>query len=582
MTFLRVAGKFKTILTKEQKRHVVVLFLMMVIAGFMEMLSVSLMLPFVKAVMQPEDIMQNPLVDRICELFNVQTGRSFLVFLSLVMAGIYLLKNIYLLFQIAMQNRFVNQTLFLTQRKLLNSFLHKPYESFLKIQSGEVLRIIGTDTVSAFGILTHILNLVTELVVTITLLITVIIISPILTIGMGALLAILIMGIQVIIRPILKKAGENHQSALAGMNKWMLQSVQGIKEIKIMGSERYFLHNFEKEGKVYVNSTYKQMTLGAIPKYLIEALTMGTFFIVVALQFLGGADADSIVPIISVIAMAAIRLLPAASRISGCMAGITFGEPAVDRLIENLKITQDEGVASDHKEDNDVKKTVLLSDSIEVKDVSYRYPTGDKAVFSEADMIIKKGTSVGIVGASGAGKTTAIDLVLGLLTPDQGRITVDGTDIQKFYKDWISQIGYIPQSIFLLDSDIRENVAFGVPADDIDDDKVWHALKEAALEEHVRSLPDGLFTEIGERGIRLSGGQRQRLGIARALYFDPEVIVFDEATSALDNDTENAIMESINHLQGSKTLIIIAHRLSTIENCDAVYCVEDGKIVRQR
>jgi ABC-type multidrug transport system fused ATPase/permease subunit len=250
--------------------------------------------------------------------------------------------------------------------------------------------------------------------------------------------------------------------------------------------------------------------------------------------------------------------------------------------MENLKITQDEGVASDYKEDNDGKKTVLLSDSIEVKDVSYRYPTGDKAVFSEADMIIKKGTSVGIVGASGAGKTTAIDLVLGLLTPDQGKITVDGTDIQKFYKDWISQIGYIPQSIFLLDSDIRENVAFGVPTDDIDDDKVWHALKEAALEEHVRSLPDGLFTEIGERGIRLSGGQRQRLGIARALYFDPEVIVFDEATSALDNDTENAIMESIDHLQGSKTLIIIAHRLSTIENCDAVYCVEDGKIVRQR
>lgn len=582
MTFIRVAEKFKKILTKEQKRYVVLLFLMMVIAGFMEMLSVSLMLPFVKAVMNPEDIMQNSFVNEICGWFNIFDGRSFLVSLSFVMAGIYLLKNIYLLFQIAVQNRFVNQTLFLTQRKLLNSFLHKPYESFLKIQSGEVLRIIGTDTVSAFGILTHMLNLVTELVVTITLLVTVVVISPILTMGMGALLAFLILGIQGIIRPVLKRAGENHQSALAGMNKWMIQSVQGIKEIKIMASENYFLQNFEREGKIYVNSTYKQMTLGAVPKYLIEALTMGTFFIVVAFQFLRGADADSVVPIISVIAMAAIRLLPAASRISGCMAGITFGEPAVDKLIENLHYSDMETEKAYAGGNDTVETSIQFEKSIDLVNIQYKYPTGERNILNGAGLSIEKGTSIGIVGASGSGKTTAVDLILGLLTPNLGIVTVDGVDIHNGYKNWISQIGYIPQSIFLLDSDIRENVAFGVPPEEIDDDKVWHALEEAALDDHVRSLPDGINTEIGERGIRLSGGQRQRLGIARALYFDPEVIVFDEATSALDNDTEIAIMESIDHLQGSKTLIIIAHRLSTIENCDAVYCVEDGKIVRQR
>ena len=232
--------------------------------------------------------------------------------------------------------------------------------------------------------------------------------------------------------------------------------------------------------------------------------------------------------------------------------------------------------------DNAEEASIHFEGSIDLENIRYKYPTGEKDILNGAGLRIEKGTSIGIVGASGSGKTTAVDLILGLLTPNAGIVTVDGVDIHNGYKNWISQIGYIPQSIFLLDSNIRENVAFGVPPEEIDDEKVWHALKEAALDDHVRSLPDGINTEIGERGIRLSGGQRQRLGIARALYFDPEVIVFDEATSALDNDTEIAIMESINHLQESKTMIIIAHRLSTIENCDAVYCVEDGKIFRQR
>jgi ABC-type bacteriocin/lantibiotic exporter with double-glycine peptidase domain len=217
-----------------------------------------------------------------------------------------------------------------------------------------------------------------------------------------------------------------------------------------------------------------------------------------------------------------------------------------------------------------------------MEDITYKYPGTDKLILDKATMEIPVGKSVGIVGASGAGKTTIVDVLLGLLKPEGGRILADGVDVNTNYTGWLRNIGYIPQTIFMTDSTIRKNVAFGVPDDEIDDNKVWQALKEAALDEFVKELPEGLDTEIGERGIRLSGGQRQRIGIARALFEDPEVLVLDEATSALDNDTEAAIMDSINRLHGRKTLVIIAHRLQTIEKCDMVYRVEEGKLKKER
>lgn len=584
MTLFRVIDKFRRILSQQQKIQIIGLVILMIIAGFMEMLSVSLMLPFVEAVIDPDKIMSNSIAHDICELLSITNHTHFLIVLSIVMASVYLVKNMFLLFQIMMQNRFVYQNLFATQQRLLKSFLFRPYEAFLEIQSGEVLRIIGTDTVSAFGILTHVLNLITELVVCLTLLITVVLISPGITIGLGTLLFISIVLIQIVTRPFLRVAGKKHQIAMAGMNKWMLQSVQGIKEIKLTKSETYFQNSFDKEGRVYVSSTYRQMTLSAVPKYMIEAITMGTFFVTVAVMFMCGVKASNMVPILSSIAMAAIRLLPAASRISGSMAGITFGEPAVDKLLENIgKTSKYEGITTHYNDDKKkINKEIKFQNTIELRNISYTYPTGEKRVLNNANMCIKKGMSIGIIGASGAGKTTVVDLVLGLLIPQKGSVLVDGENIEDKYTEWLFNIGYIPQSIFLLDSNIRENVAFGIPNDEIDDDMVWSALRASALEQYVQSLPEQLETEIGERGIRLSGGQKQRLGIARALYSDPEVLIFDEATSALDYETETAIMESIDYLHGMKTMIIIAHRLTTIKGCDAVYKVEDGKILKER
>ena len=279
--------------------------------------------------------------------------------------------------------------------------------------------------------------------------------------------------------------------------------------------------------------------------------------------------------------MAAVKLLPSANRIVNASNAIAYSEPSLDKLVENMEMAKNTA-EKEADEINDTKRIFTFEKEIKLASVTYAYPDTEKKILENADMIIPIGKSVGIVGTSGAGKTTAVDILLGVFKPESGKILIDGTDIQENYGQWLSHIGYIPQMIFMLDDTIRANVAFGYKEQKGKEEDIWRALEEAQLSEFVKSLPEGLDTRIGERGIRLSGGQRQRIGIARALYPDPDILIFDEATSALDNETESDIMKSIEGLHGKKTLVIIAHRLTTIEGCDMVYRVAEGKIVREK
>ena len=280
-----------------------------------------------------------------------------------------------------------------------------------------------------------------------------------------------------------------------------------------------------------------------------------------------------------------MRLLPSANRINNYQTSISYFEPFFMGVSDNLQEEIHDGSVTYDPEAYRKKLNVEklpVKKEIRLEDITYKYPNTETWIFEHADMEISVGASVGIVGVTGAGKTTIVDILLGLLQMESGHILADGVNVNENYAGWLKNIGYIPQTIFMIDDSIRKNVAFGVPEEEIDDKKVWRALEEAALDEFVKSLPDGMETGIGERGIRISGGQRQRISIARALYEDPEVLVLDEATSALDNETEAAIMDSINRLHGRKTLVIIAHRLQTIEKCDMVYRVQGGKISRER
>jgi len=386
-----------------------------------------------------------------------------------------------------------------------------------------------------------------------------------------------------VIKPVLSRVGEESREHQTSLYKWILQSLAGIKDVKVHDKEDYFIEKYRGSSYQYANCQVKNNVLSNLPRLLIETVAIIGILLYVAGSMAAGVELAALLPLISAFALAAMRLLPSVNRVNTYMANIAYYEYALNYIYENVDtdaLSKQEELDA-YRLANPNTLEIELKSEIALKDITFAYPNTDKKIFDHADMIIPVGKSVGVVGASGAGKTTIVDVLLGLLELQGGTITSDGTNIFDNYGAWLSHIGYIPQTIYMLDDSIRNNIAFGVKEEDIDDVRVWEVLEQAQMKEFVEGLPDKLDAQIGERGVRISGGQRQRLGIARALYHDPELLVFDEATSALDNDTETAIMEAIDMLHGQKTMVIIAHRLRTIENCDLIYEVKDGKITLQ-
>ena len=580
--------KFSRILNKQQKVRVIIIGVMMVIGAFLETLGVGLILPLVSVITTPDIITTNRYAKWICDLLNIHKTSSFILVIIVALIFIYIFKNLYLFLEYYVQYRFICNNRFSTQSRLMEVYLHRPYDFFLNAESGEIIRVVINDTSSAFNLLSTVLAFFTEAVVSAALIVAIIATDPVMAILIASVLGGTMLLISRLVKPILRKAGLKFQKNSAKMNQWLLQSISGIKEVKVTGKEGFFLTQFSKYGRKAIDSEKKNMVLGQVPRLSIEAFSISAMLAVIAILMWRGREIDTMLPQLSAFAMAAVRLMPSVNRMTASLNQISYYEPALDKMLEHLSVaqrwqnTKDDIQGSDNGCTEGQMDSLNLKKEITLKDISFSYPEAEHPVLEHANMLVPIGMSVGIVGASGAGKTTAVDIMLGLLKPQEGQVLADGVDIQTAYHAWLSHIGYIPQMIFMLDDTIRGNVAFGMDSKEVDEQAVWKALEEAQLAEFVRSLPEGLDTQIGERGIRLSGGQRQRIGIARALYTDPELLIFDEATSALDNETESAIMESINALHGKKTMVIIAHRLTTIEGCDMVYRVENGKIERER
>ncbi len=573
---IRVFKKFYRLLNKHQKNRVIILFFMMLIGACFEVLGVSMMLPLVTAVMDPDIITENPLCAWICGRFGLTDHVSFVIWCILALVIIYVVKAAYLTFEYSIQYRFVFNNRFLTQSRLMKAYLNRPYEYFLSAQSGEIIRIVQEDANNSFNMLTVILGFATEAVVACSVILAIFIINPFMTAFVAAALIFLIAAIAKGLKPLLRREGLAYQETYAATNKWLLQSITGIKEVKVTRTEDFFLDNFVRYGQKMVNAARWNSTLQTIPRNLIELVSVCSMMIVLGIMIAMGEEMESLIPSLSAFVMAAVKLLPSANRMLAGITQMTFYEPALDNMLANLDVLEEET-----KEECRNAGTMPLLKEIRFSGIDYTYPGGEKKIFDHAALTIPVGSSVGIVGTSGAGKTTAVDILLGLLKPQAGQILADGVDVSSNMQGWLAHIGYIPQMIFMLDDTIRENVVFGHKKDGQTEEALWAALREAQLADFVRELPKGPDTMIGERGVRLSGGQRQRIGIARALYTNPDVLVFDEATSALDNETEEAIMQSIHALQGKKTMIIIAHRLTTIEGCDAVYRALDGKLIRE-
>ncbi len=583
---IRDLKKLNLLLSAQQKAKMAGILVMMLIGGVLETLGIALIVPIIMVIISPEAIEANEYhMGDIYNALGMQSTMQFAVTMMVAIILVFVVKNIFLYFQNVVQLRFIYTNQFDTSNRMMINFMKRPYEYYLNADTSVIQRNITSDINNVYALVLTILQLISEAIVFTCLVIVLLYMDALMTISIAGLLLVVLLVIKIIIKPIMFRAGKENQDYYSGLYKWIDQSVMGIKEIKIANKENYFINSYAKCGEGYVNAVQKYNIYNSTPRLLIETVCIAGLVGYMLLMMLNGTDTKDLVASISVLAAASTRLLPSANRINNYLTSLAYFEPFLDNVSDNLQEEiHDRSIsynAADYKVKTAVEKLPVHSE-IALRDITYKYPDSESYVFSHADMTIPIGESVGIVGTSGAGKTTIVDIMLGLLQVETGQILADGVEVRDHYQEWLKNIGYIPQTIFMLDTTIRKNVAFGYEDEEIDDDKVWRALKEAQLDEHVRSLPKGLDTEIGERGIRLSGGQRQRIGIARALFEDPEVLVLDEATSALDNETEAAIMDSINHLHGRKTLIIIAHRLQTIEKCDMVYRVKDGSVVRER
>lgn len=584
---LKSLKKILRILDAKQKRTMVLLVFVMLIGAILEALGITMVIPVMQAIVNPDAIETNEYhMGDLYTLLGCTSVRQFAVVMMIAIIVVFAVKNIYLFLEQKLLLNFIYKNQFATSNRMMINFMKRPYEYYLNANTSIIQRGITSDINNVYALILNILQLTSEIIVFVILVLVLLAVDPGMTISIAVLLILVLLLIKKFLKPVMLKAGKDNQDYYASLFRWIAESVDAIKEIKIANRENYFITEYAKCGKGYVDAVRKYNLCSATPRLLIEWIFIAGIVLYMIVQVLTmEGDLTSLVPQLTAFGLAAARLLPSANRMNTYMTNISYFQPFLDNVSDNLQEEiHDETISYDVKDyDPGVRaKKLPVTKTIEMKDIVYHYPNSDVFIFNHAEVVFPVGKSIGIVGTSGGGKTTLIDIMLGLLKPQEGVILADGVDVTTNYQGWLRNIGYIPQQIYMLDTNIRKNVAFGVPEEEIDDEKVWAALKEAQLDEHVKSLPDGLDTEIGQHGIRFSGGQRQRIGIARALYEDPEVLVLDEATSALDNDTEAAIMDSVNRLHGRKTLIIIAHRLQTIEKCDIVYRVENGEVKRER
>ncbi len=572
--------KMRYILDRRQKMQICYLGMLIFVGGLLETVSVSGLLPVVWVIIDPAKAQENKYVRLLMEVLHTDSIEGFIVPLLAAMILLYTLKNAFMLLLANEQNKFIahNRNKLISQ--VLREFLNRPYEFYLDADIPTVFRLTDSDIPNVFNILMAMISLVSEAVVFALLCVVMVATDWKLLLFLIVVFGCLSVLILKVMKPRLSRLGEKNLAIQSRIAKWRIQAIYGIKDVKVLHREAFFADNYESSGKIGAGYSKRYAVMNNTPRLLIETIFIASILGYIILYILAGNDASTLVPILTAFGVAAIRMMPSVNRINTYMTDISYFRPCLDYVYENMNINEISKKNNQTLKPVDATKTMALRDRIELRDIVYAYPNTDKLIFDHADMVIPCGKSVGIMGPSGAGKSTIVDILLGLLKVRTGSILCDGVDIFDNYPAWLSRIGYIPQSIYLVDEPIRNNIAFGIADSEIDDARIWDALEEAQLAAFIRGLPEGLDTAIGDRGVRLSGGQRQRLGIARALYHNPEILVFDEATSALDNETEAAVMDAINSFHGRKTMIIIAHRLNTIEKCDMIYKVDAGKITR--
>jgi len=576
-SLLQPFHKLRRIFDRATKTRLLILMIAIGAAGFLEMLVLAMIAPFIAIIMNPSAIHDNAIISWIYNLFGFTNTNAFLAFLAVILAFIYIIRGVYLYVLHRVKFRFLARRQAMLSERLLDKIMSFSYLYHTEHNTSELGRIVSGDAKNMFVMIHSLLFLLTDFFMAFFIFVFLLISSPAITIIMVGLAGVCVLLYFKAFHHKIQELSEKSREAQLITTKAFYQALWGIKDVKLLQREEHFKKAYQIGNEQSISATTQYQTLNTVPKLAIEIVCFGGAFAVLALVLLF-ADTNIMwhLPQLGVFVLAAFRILPAIARLTNHANTFLYNRIYVDGVYNSLFEEVDIAAGMPSNE------TAPYSRDITIQNLTFKYPRGNEPVLKNITLTIPENKSVAFVGPSGAGKTTLADLILGVFVPDDGAVYHEGKSIHANFKAWSKNVGYIPQRIYLLDESIRANVAFGIKPKEIDDAKVWRALEQAQLADFVRSLPNGMNTMAGERGVRFSGGQQQRVGIARALYNDPPILVLDEATSSLDNDTEAAVMEAIKGFQGQKTMIIVAHRLSTIEHCDMVYEVDNKKVKQVR
>lgn len=582
-TFITTIKQLLSLLTPKQRKQAIGVFVLVVIGAAFETLGVAAVLPFVYAVLDTSQLWNNQYIMMFADTFGINTDTQLIISLGILIGVFYICKNLFLMGVSYLENKFKADFVYEVSKLMLYSYMKRPYIYFLGTNSAEMIRGLNDDIVSINDMMTALFKIFSLGFMMIGIGVFLVIQEPVMALGIILLAVIVFAVIVLVVKKKIRELGKLKIVYATAAYKYANQAINGIKEISIMKRDDYFLNSYTGITSKKKNADAVYNSISVAPERIVEATFVCGIIGIVCIQVGIGGMKETLITNLAAFAVGAMRVMPSLSTLTGRMTQFMYLRPALSGICKNIEAAryqekmflemQDSIDSNEHKVD--------FCDKVVIRDVDWKYPNTDKYILKDTRITIHKGECVALVGKSGAGKTTLADILLGLLKPKKGSVSMDGMDIYAIPYAWSKIIGYVPQTVYLIDDTIRNNVAFGIEEKEVDDAKVWKALEKAQLKEFTEALPDRLNTIIGERGVKFSGGQRQRIAIARALYHDPEIMVFDEATAALDGETEEAVMDAINMLRGEKTLIIIAHRLNTIRYCNRFYEVREQKVTER-
>lgn len=574
---MKTIRKILSLFSKEEKRQLYYLLPAVIVMALVEVIGIASIIPFLDLLSQPEARTENPLLNSLYTKLGFASDERFLIFVGLGVLAILLLSNAFTMVVTWAILRFTWMRNYTISRRLLASYLYRPYAFFLNRNTAELSASLFSEVqqIILYLILPG-MRMVARFVVAVFILTFLFIYDPLLALITFALLGSTYGAIFFVVKRNLSNLGVRRVAAQRRSYKFADEALSGIKEIKLLGKEESFIERFSLPAEDYARSTATSQIIAHIPRYALEVIAFGGILTVVLYYLIAKGDVANVLPMLGLYAFASYRLLPALQSIFEALTKVQVNAAMLENLSNDLqKANAVSGVERS-------ESSLSFRDRLEFRYISYTYPETQHPVIHDLNLVIEAGSTVAFVGTTGSGKTTTVDLLLGLLSSSTGELRLDGVLLDEdTLPSWQRKLGYVPQTIYLSDDSVLNNIALGVATEYIDKAAVVKAAKAADIHEFIETMPNGYETEVGERGIRLSGGQRQRLGIARALYHDPEVLILDEATSALDNLTEETVFKAIEAYSGRKTLIMIAHRLSTVKNCDTIFLLDKGRLIAQ-